>query len=338
MDLNFIWFILLMFLVIGYAILDGFDLGVGILHFFTKSDDERRININAIAPVWDGNEVWLITAGGALFAAFPIVYATVFSGFYIAFMLLLTALIFRAVSMEFRGKVDSPRWRKVWDFGFASGSLLAALLFGVAAGNILRGIPINSELMFEGDFIGLLNPYSLLTGLIAVVLFSLHGGIFLMQKTEGGHKENIAGKLNGLWIAFVILFFFLLLYTIFEARYLFDNVLRNPLFYFFSVLLLLSVIYIPAGVKSGKYKAAFIASSLVILSMISSMSVSLFPSIIPSSISKEFNLTIYNASSSQTTLETMLIIALIGMPLVILYTVFIYKVFKGKVIITKDSY
>ncbi|NLT49485.1 MAG: cytochrome d ubiquinol oxidase subunit II [Ignavibacteria bacterium] len=338
MDLNFIWFILLMFLIIGYAILDGFDLGVGILHFFSKSDDERRININAIAPVWDGNEVWLITAGGALFAAFPIVYATVFSGFYIAFMLLLTALIFRAVSMEFRGKVDSPRWRKIWDFGFASGSLLSALLFGVTAGNILRGIPINSELMFEGNFIGLLNPYSLLTGLIAVVLFSLHGGIFLMQKTEGVHKENIAGKLNGLWIIFVILFFVLLLYTIFEARYLFDNVLRNPLFYFFSALLLLSVIYIPVGIKSGKFKAAFIASSLIILSMISSMSVSLFPSFIPSSISKEFNLTIYNASSSQTTLQTMLIIALIGMPLVILYTIFIYKVFKGKVIITKDSY
>ncbi len=338
MDLNIIWFILLMFLFIGYAILDGFDLGVGILHFFTKDDNEKRININAIAPVWDGNEVWLITAGGALFAAFPIVYATVFSGFYIALMLLLAALIFRAVSMEFRGKVDSPGWRKIWDYGFATGSLLAALLLGVAAGNILRGVPINSEQMFEGSFLGLLNPYSILTGIITVVLFTLHGGIFLMQKTESEHKLRIAGKLSGLWMIFVVLFFILVMYSIFEAKHLFEDIVRNPLFYIFSISLFVSLVYIPVGIKSEKYKLSFIASSLIIFSMISSMSVSIFPALLPSSINSDYSLTIYNASSSQITLETMLIIALLGMPLVIAYTVFIYKVFKGKVIITKDSY
>ena len=191
MDLNIIWFLLIAVLLIGYAILDGFDLGVGVLHLFTKDENERRININSIAPVWDGNEVWLLTAGGALFAAFPIVYATVFSGFYLAFMLLLFALIFRAVSMEFRGKVDSPKWRSVWDWAFGLGSLLPALLYGVAIGNILRGIPINSEGYFTGNFFSLLNPYSILVGLLSLVLFTMHGSIYLSMKSAGAHRERV---------------------------------------------------------------------------------------------------------------------------------------------------
>ncbi len=164
MDLNTIWFLLVAVLIIGYAILDGFDLGVGVLHLFTRNEEEKRINMNAIGPVWDGNEVWLLTGGGALFAAFPIVYATVFSGFYIALMLLLFALIFRAVSFEFRGKVESVKWKKTWDAAFGIGSLLPAVLFGVAVGNILRGIPIDGNGIFTGNFFTLLNPYSILVG------------------------------------------------------------------------------------------------------------------------------------------------------------------------------
>jgi cytochrome d ubiquinol oxidase subunit II len=172
MDLNSIWFWLIAVLIIGYAILDGFDFGVGVLSLFGRDEKERRIHFNAIGPVWDGNEVWLITGGGALFAAFPIVYATVFSGFYLALMLLLTALIFRAVSFEFRNKVESPGWRRAWDFAFGFGSLLPAVLFGIAVGNILRGVPIDASGNFLGTFLGLLNPYSIGVGLLSLVLLS----------------------------------------------------------------------------------------------------------------------------------------------------------------------
>src|SRR5512147_1077494 len=174
MDLNTVWFLLIGVLLTGYAILDGFDLGVGVLHLFARDEEERRLHINAIGPVWDGNEVWLLTGGGALFAAFPVVYATVFSGFYLALMLLLVALILRAVSMEFRSKVDSPGWKKVWDWAFGIGSLLPAILFGVAFGNVLRGIPINEQGLFTGSFLELLNPYAILIGLLSLALFTMH--------------------------------------------------------------------------------------------------------------------------------------------------------------------
>jgi cytochrome d ubiquinol oxidase subunit II len=338
MDLNTIWFILLTVLITGYAILDGFDFGVGILHLFTKDEDEKRVNINAIAPIWDGNEVWLLTAGGALFAAFPIVYATVFSGFYLAIMLLLVALIFRAVSMEFRAKVDSPLWRKVWDYGFGLGSLLPAILFGVAIGNILRGIPINSEGMFTGSFLGLLNPYSVMVGILSTVLFTMHGGIFLLLKSESKQKERIKNLIPKLWISFVVLYIATTMYTIFEAKFLFEGISGSPVFFILLLLLLTSIVYIPVGVKTEKYRTTFAASSFVVLSMTGLMALSLFPMLVPSITDLHYSLTIYNASSTERTLETMLIIALIGMPLVIGYTIFIYRVFKGKVVLNKDSY
>lgn len=339
MDLNIIWFLLITVLIIGYAILDGFDLGVGVLHLFTKDENERRININSIAPVWDGNEVWLLTAGGALFAAFPIVYATVFSGFYLAFMLLLFALIFRAVSMEFRGKVDSPKWRKLWDWAFGLGSLLPALLYGVAIGNILRGIPINDEGFFTGSFFSLLNPYSILVGLLSLVLFTMHGSIYLAMKSEGAQRERVKGLTPKLWIAYVILYVLITWYSFFEANFLFASILSKPLFWIFFILMLAGILYIPVAVNSEKFGRAFIASSLAITMMIGLIGISLFPMLVPSSINIASNsLTIYNASSTPRTLETMLYIALIGMPIVIGYTIFIYKVFKGKVILNEDSY
>jgi len=338
MDLNIIWFLLIAVLIIGYAILDGFDLGVGVLHLFTKDENERRININSIAPVWDGNEVWLLTAGGALFAAFPIVYATVFSGFYLAFMLLLFALIFRAVSMEFRGKVDSHKWRNLWDWAFGIGSLLPALLYGVAIGNILKGIPINSDGFFTGNFISLLNPYSIFVGVLSLTLFTMHGSIYLSMKSEGEHRVRIKSYTPKLWIAFVVLYVLVSLYSFFEANYLFASILSNPLFWVFFILLITGIIYIPVAVNSEKFGRAFIASSTTIASMIGLMSVSLFPNMVPSSIDTAYSLTIYNASSTPRTLETMLIIALLGMPLVIGYTIFIYKIFKGKVVLNEDSY
>ena len=204
MDLNIIWFILVGVLFAGYAVLDGFDLGIGAIHLFTKTDEERRLMINSIGPVWDGNEVWLVTGGGALFAAFPEAYATTFSGFYIAFMLFLVALIFRAVAIEFRSKQPMKWWRQTWDVGFAVGSVLAAFLLGVAMGNIGYGIPLNENHVFAGNFFDLIHPYTLLTGITTVALFMMHGTIYGILKTEGELHDRLRG-----WVRPTIIFFVL---------------------------------------------------------------------------------------------------------------------------------
>lgn len=338
MDLNMIWFLLVGVLIIGYAILDGFDLGVGVLHLFARSEEERRIHINAIGPVWDGNEVWLLTGGGALFAAFPIVYATVFSGFYLALILLLVALIFRAVSMEFRGKVESPGWKKTWDIAFGVGSLLPAVLFGVAFGNILHGIPLDAAHNYTGTFFTLLNPYAILIGVLSLALFTMHGAIYLAMKSSGSLQARVAGLISPLWMATVALYVVATLGTMFVSPFLFEGMLANPLFYVLFLVLLGACIMIPVTAKAGTFGRTFTASSVTIAMMIGLSALSLFPRLVPSSGDLVNSLTIYNASSSQTTLTTMLVIALIGMPLVIAYTIFIYRAFKGKVVLNSDSY
>jgi len=338
MDLQAIWFLLVGVLIIGYAILDGFDLGVGVLHLFLRSDEERRISLNAIGPVWDGNEVWLLTGGGALFAAFPVVYATVFSGFYLALMLLLVALIFRAVSMEFRGKVDSPRWKKVWDWAFGLGSLLPAVLFGVAFGNILHGIPINEQGMFTGSFLGLLSPYALLIGILSLSLFTMHGAIYLTLKTEGTLQERMVSVASSFWVGTVGLYTLATMATFFVSPFLFEGMLGNPLFWVLFLLLLVSLASVPVLLKAKRLFMAFLASSALIASIIGLSAVSLFPRLVPSVTNLNYSLTIRNASSTPATLTVMLVIALIGMPLVIGYTFFIYRVFKGKVELNEASY
>ena len=340
-DLNLIWFLLIGILIVGYAILDGFDLGVGVLHLFTNDENEKRINVNAIGPVWDGNEVWLLTGGGAMFAAFPIVYATVFSGFYLAFMLLLTALIFRAVSFEFRKYSVTVQSKKLWDLAFGLGSLVPALLFGVAIGNILHGLPIelkDGKVVSAISFLGLLNPYSLLVGVLSLVLFTLHGAIYMTLKSEGSQRERMIKWIDKTWITFVVLYVLATIATFFFGGYLFDGHLRNPIFWILFISLFASIIYIPVAIKAGKFGHAFLSSSIMIAMMILLTALSLFPRLVPSNVDLAFSLTIYNSSSSQRTLTTMLIIALIGMPIVIAYTIFIYRIFKGKVVLTKDSY
>ena len=341
-DLNTIWFLLVGVLIIGYAILDGFDLGVGVIQLFTKDEDERRININAVGPVWDGNEVWLLTGGGALFAAFPIVYATVFSGFYLAFMLLLTALIFRAVSFEFRKYSELSSSKKKWDVAFGLGSLVPALLYGVAIGNVMRGLPIeivDRKIQSSITFFGLLNPYSLVVGILSLLLFTMHGAIYLTLKCDGTQQKKMSDLANKLWIAVVALYVLATSGTIFQAPYLFDGMLGNPLFWILFLLVLASAVYIPMGLKSKKYGYTFLSSSVFIAGMIGLFAVSLFPRLVPSNVNlANSSLTIYNASSTPRTLETMLIIALIGVPIVLVYTIFVYRVFKGKVVINQDSY
>jgi len=332
------WFLLYFVLIGGYAILDGFDLGVGVLSLFTKNSDDRRLMINAIGPVWDGNEVWLLTAGGALFAAFPIVYATVFSGFYIALMLLLFALMARAVSMEFRGKVDSPGWRRFWDWAFGIGSALPAILFGVAVGNILRGVPINAEGLYTGTFPEMLNPYSVGMGLLSLAMFTCHGALYMAMKSDGKLKDDMLGWASRSWVAWVALFVVASLATFFTAPHLFEGTLANPLTYVFLILVLSCLVYLPVGLKGGSVGFSFMASSVAILSLVGLAAVSLFPRVVPSSTDLAFSLTAANASSTERTLTVMLVIALIGVPLVLAYTFFVYRVFKGKVEITEDSY
>lgn len=338
MDLNIIWFILITVVLAGYAILDGFDLGVGALHLFIKDDNERRLNINAIGPVWDGNEVWLLTGGGALFAAFPVVYASVFSGFYLALMLLLFALIARAVSFEFRGKVDSPSWRKVWDYSFSLGSILPAVLFGVAFGNILRGIPLDRNGYYTGSFFDLLNPYAVLIGLLSLSMFVMHGAIYMTMKLDGQARERRVKIASIFWIITLVLYMFATFATFFVSSFLFVGTLKNGLTWIFLILLFGSILYIPVALKGQKFMLAMVSSSVMIASMFTVAAVSLFPRLVPASNDLSLSLTIYNASSTPLTLYTMLIIALIGMPIVIGYTIFIYRVFKGKVELTKESY
>ncbi len=336
--LQVIWFFILGVLIIGYTILDGFDLGVGVLHLFARSEQERRINIKAIGPVWDGNEVWLLTFGGALFAAFPKVYATVFSGFYIGIMLILFALILRAVSMEFRAQVESEKWRPIWDWSLGIGSLLPAFLFGVTVGNILRGIPLDSNGNFTGTFVGLLNPFSLLVGVLSLIMFVKHGAIYMMLKTDGKifrRMKNIASKT---WIGFTALFIVMTVYAFVEAPHLFEGVLKNPVFWLFLFILFGSLIITPMMVNAANSGKAFISSSVTITGLIGITATGMYPTIVPALDNSMNSLTITNASSTALSLTTMLIITLIGMPIVLGYTIFIYRIFKGKVELVDEDY
>jgi len=329
--LQITWFILYFVLIAGYAILDGFDLGVGALSLFAKDQRERGIHMDAIAPVWDGNEVWLLTAGGALFAAFPFVYATVFSGYYMALMLLLVFLIWRAVSFEFRNKMESPRWIRAWDWAFGLGSIVPPILFGVAVGNILRGLPLNDRGDFTGTFVSLLNPYAILVGVLALTMFLTHGALYLGIKTEGELRDRMDRWAPGLWMAWVVLYVAATFVSLLVSPFLFAGILKNPVFWVLFPVMMASVVLIPVFLKSGRHMRAFLASSVAIATQIGLAAVGLFPNLVPARNNPDLSLTIYNASSSAKTLTTMLIIAGIGVPIVLAYTVFIYRVFKGKV-------
>ena len=338
MDLNLLWFILLGVLLAGYAILDGFDLGVGILHPAARSEKERRIMLNSIGPLWDGNEVWLVTFGGALFAAFPSAYATIFSGFYIAFMLLLFALIFRAVSIEFRGKRVSQAWKRFWDYSFFVASTLATFLFGVAAGNALLGIPIDGRGVFTGSFFDLIRPFPILIGLLTVSFAIMHGAIYLFLKTEGELQQLVH---RWMWRGFGLTLICYLLATIFTLATVPDavkNFQEHSWAWAVVVVTALAFANIPRAIFLGRPFYAFISSSATILALVFLFSLTLFPNLVVSSLSVDFSLNIYNAASSKKTLGIMAIIAVIGMPFVLAYTSAIYWAFRGKVQITENSY
>lgn len=337
-DLSIIWFILVGVLFTGYAMLDGFDLGIGALHLFTNQDEERRLMINSIGPVWDGNEVWLVTGGGALFAAFPNVYATVFSGFYLALILLLAALIFRAVAIEFRSKQPMRWWRQMWDIGFAGGSILSSLLIGVALGNIAWGVPIDDRGEFAGTFLGLLTPYPLLVGVTTVALFMMHGAIYGAMKTEGGLHDKLRVWAMRCIIFFVICAVTLTMATLLYVPHLAARVRDNPWLFGVALMNMLAIANIPREFHHGRDRLAFLSSCAAILTLMVLFGLNMFPNLVYSQPWPENSLTIDNAASSPKTLGIMLVIACIGVPVVIAYTVCIYWIFRGKVKLDRMSY
>ncbi|MEM9341025.1 MAG: cytochrome d ubiquinol oxidase subunit II, partial [Bacteroidota bacterium] len=244
-DYNTWWFLVIGAVFTGYGILDGFDLGSGAWHLFFKDEKSRRIALNAVGPVWDGNEVWLVIGGGALFAGFPIVYATLFSGMYIPFMLFLTFLIFRAVSIEFRSKEPMKWWRKSWDVAYSISSILIAVLLGVVLGNILQGMPLNDQFEFDGNWISFINPYAIMVGFTTLALFMMHGAIYLLMKTEGRLYDKLRILLKRAIIAFIVLFTITSLYTLIYIPHLSDDFKANPALFIVPVLTLLAIANVP---------------------------------------------------------------------------------------------
>ena len=337
-DLNTIWFFLIGILLVGYAILDGFDLGVGVLHLLVKDDTERRVMLNSIGPVWDGNEVWLVTGGGALFAAFPHVYATVFSGFYTALMMLLFMLIFRAVAIEFRSKRPMKWWRQMWDVAFSVASIFIAFLAGVAVGNLITGIPLDAEKEFIGTFWGLINPYTVLVGITTVSLFMMHGAIYGVMKTEGALQSKIRGWINNTIIFFIICYITTTMSTLIYYPHMIQHFKEFPALFVLAILNMLAIANIPREISRGKEFLAFLSSCASIAALLSLFAFGVFPNFVIASNNPEFSLNIYNAASSQKTLNIMLIIALSGIPFVLAYTISIYWIFRGKVKLNNMSY
>jgi len=331
-----IWFVLWGVLWGAYFMLDGFVLGTGFLSgIIAKNDTEKRVLINCIGPVWDGNEVWLLTAGGATFAAFPTTYALMFSNLYSALVLLLFALIVRGVSFEFRGKLDGAVWKSSWDKAIIVSSFLPALLFGVAFGNIFKGIPmrndfVNLQFSYEGGLIGLLNPYGLVTGVLFVLLFAVHGALYISTKTSGDLSSRALSLANKIWPALLAVAVIFLAYT-YPATKLYDNYVKAPLILIIPVVAVASLLLIKLFAGKGERYKAFTFSCLTIVFVVATGVAGLFPNLLPSNLDPASNLTIYNSSSSLITLKLMTVVALIMVPIVICYKIWVYRIFRSPV-------
>ena len=333
------WFLVVGALFSGYAILDGFDFGAGAWHLFFKKEENRRIALNAVGPVWDGNEVWLVIGGGALFAGFPVVYAALFSSMYIPFMLFLVCLIFRAISIEFRSKEAYKWWRNMWDISYCVSSILLAFLLGVVLGNVLVGLQIGPNYLYQGSgFFEFLNPYALMTGLTTLTLFMLHGGIYLLLKTQGRLFIKLYLLLKRAVIAFFVIFGIITLYTLLYVPHLTDAFRANPSLFVVPLVTFLSIANIPRLLSKKRFKWAFFYSSLTIALLLILVSIELYPNILLSKQGAQYNIDIYKAASSTKTLKIMMRIVAIGGPLVLFYTYFVYKTFQGKVKLDEHSY
>lgn len=337
-DYPTLWFLILGGLFSGYAVLDGFDLGAGFWQLFFKKEESRRIALNAVGPVWDGNEVWLVIGGGALFAGFPKVYASLFSAMYLPFMLFLVCLIFRAISIEFRSKEPMKWWRKMWDTSYMVSSTMLAFLLGVVVGNVLRGFNMDETGQAHISMLEALNPFAILVGFTTVALFAMHGGIYLTMKTEGRLFAKIATLVKRAMVAFVLLFSMSTMYAIIYFPHLSDRISQSPALLIIPLIAFLSIANIPRQLSKRKYGYAFFFSSLATCFSMVIVAVELYPTILYSSGNPDHSLTVYNASASQKSLGYLLTMAAIGIPLVLSYTIFVYRTFWGKVKLDETSY
>lgn len=333
------WFLVVGGLFSGYAILDGFDLGAGAWHLFFRKEMSRRIALNAVGPVWDGNEVWLVIGGGALFAGFPVMYATFFSSLYLPFILFLIFIIFRAIAIEFRGKEEMAWWKRIWDISYSVSSIMLAFLLGVVLGNVLQGIQVGPDYQYMGSgFFEFLNPYSILTGITTLAMFMMHGAIYLLLKTEGRLYAKLTFLLKRGIVFFIISFSLLSLYTLLYMPHLSDKFRDTPSLFFVPLLVFLSIANIPRLASKRKYMQAFIFSGISIGLLLVLSAIELYPNLLISTIDPAYNLDIYKSASSLKTLKIMMLMAAIGTPLVLGYTIFVYLTFRGKVKLDESSY
>lgn len=337
-DYNTWWFLVFGGVITGYSILDGFDLGSGALHLFLKKETSRRIALNAIGPVWDGNEVWLVIAGGALFAGFPVAYAAVFSAFYLPAFIFLIGLIWRAVAIEFRSKEPGKIWRLTWDVVYSFACIVVTLSLGLMLGNVAMGLPLNEQKEFTGSMLSFFNPFAIMVAVTTLALFMTHGAIYLAMKTENRLYTKLTILAKNFNVFFLVAFGLTTLYTLLYIPHLSDRIKSNPLYFVFPAIMLLAIANIPRQLKKGNYRFAFISSSVTIASLLIAVAVEVFPNLLYASNNAAHSITIQNAASSPKTMKTLLIIALIGTPLVGIYTSFVFWTFKGKVKLDEMSY
>ncbi len=337
--MNILWFWALGLMFIAYAILDGYDLGVGSLHLWlARTNEERRISLNAIGPVWNGNEVWLLAGGAMMVVAFPRVYASGFSGFYLALMIVLWLLILRGVSIEFRGQVDDPLWRGLWDTGFCLGSALLSLLLGVALGNVIRGLPLDADGYFMGTFALMLNPYSLLTGVLSVAVLAWHGANYLSTKTEGEYHRRIQTWSRRLWwLAFALVVAASAATFAMRPGHL-SNFRSIVVFWVFPVLAAGALSYGYLARIKGQDRGAFWCSTLTIAGLLGSAAASVFPNLLTSTLNPAYSLTVYNAASSPHALRVAFIANIFGMVAVGVYSTYVHRAFRGKVRLGEHGY
>jgi cytochrome d ubiquinol oxidase subunit II len=335
---NVLWFLVFGAVISGYAILDGFDLGAGALHLFLNKENSRRIAINAIAPVWDGNEVWLVIAGGVLFAGFPVAYAAIFSAFYVPFMVFLVGLIWRGVAIEFRSKEPGKRWRMTWDFIYSFASVVISLSLGLMLGNVALGMPLNEQQEFAGNWLHFFNPFSIMVAVTTLALFMLHGAIYLAMKTENRLYTKLSLLAKSFTVFFVVSFSITTLYTLLYIPHLSDRIRSTPANFILPLVMFLAIANIPRQLNKGKYRYAFISSAVTIASLLAMVCVEVFPYLLYATNDAANSITISNAASSAKTMKILLIITAIGTPLVALYTSFVFWTFKGKVKLDEMSY
>jgi cytochrome bd ubiquinol oxidase subunit II len=333
--LETVWFILWAVLWGIYFSLDGFDLGLAILRpFVSRSESDTRIIYNSMGPFWDGNEVWLVTAGGVTFAAFPSTYAVMFSTLYTPLLFILFGLIIRAASFEFRNKVDSEAWRKLWDTCQLVGSFVPALLFGVAFANIFQGIPFDNKGVFHGTVVTLLNPYGILGGVLFVLLFCVHGSLWLSIKSEGDLHKRAAAASSRLWVALLLVAVTFLAATWFATN-LYSNYLKTPILFVIPLVTVAALTLTRFYIAMQDWWRAWAASAVTIFSATLFGVAGMFPNLFPSSLNAAYSMTAFNSSSSPMTLKIMLVVVLIFLPIVIAYQGWVYFLFKDKV--TEES-